>query len=123
MKAIVPETLTFEADGTCILFSDPNTRVEMLEIAPGAIIDAHSHKEQRVFVCFVRSGGCQLFIAGRLFRPQAGQTFEVEPGDVLAFHNDTPHISRVLLTRIGFKEGDKVPLGKQWNELELAKKA
>lgn len=119
MKAIVPEQLTWEADGTSVLFNDPNTRVEMLEIAPGAIVEPHSYKEQRVFLCFVRSGGCQLFLAGRLFRPQAGQTFECEPGDVMALHNDTPHVSRVLLTRIGFKDGDRVPLGKQWNELEL----
>lgn len=123
MKAIVPETLNWEADGTSVLFSDSNTRVEMLEIPAGAIIEPHSHKEQRLFLCFVRSGGCQLFLAGRLFRPQAGQTFEVEPNDVLAFHNDTPHITRVLITRIGYKEGDKVALGKQWNELELAQKA
>ncbi|GMU56726.1 MAG: hypothetical protein AMXMBFR33_58720 [Candidatus Xenobia bacterium] len=120
MKAIVPENLSWqpsECGSHCVLLEEATTRVEMLELQPGAVIEPHSHKEQRIFICFVRSGGALLYLGGRLFRPQAGQTFECEPGDVLAFNNDTPHVTRVLLTRVGYKAGDRVADGKTWAEL------
>ncbi|MEW6282939.1 MAG: hypothetical protein AB1758_30280 [Candidatus Eremiobacterota bacterium] len=124
MQAIMPETLSWEQDGTVYRaalgqheLGGSEVRIEMLEVPAGASLAPHSHKEQHLYLCVVRSGGAQLYLGGRLFRPLAGQSFTCEPNDVLAVCNDTPHPLRMMVTRVGFKPDDRVPADKTWEEL------
>lgn len=83
-----------------------DTRIDMVEVPPGAYIPAHRHKSRREFITILLSAGACIRIGERTFRPIAGQVFHREPGDVMALTNDSEHPFRYSVVRFGYDPKD-----------------
>lgn len=82
------------------------TRVDMVEVPPGAYIPSHRHSHRRELFTILFSAGAQLQLGDRIFRPTAGQVFQRDPEDVMALTNDTPHPFRYTVTRFRYDASD-----------------
>lgn len=82
------------------------TRIDMIEVPSGSYIPAHRHGHRREFITILLSGGAQMQIGDRVFRPTAGQVFHREPEEILALTNDSPHPFRYSVTRFRYEEAD-----------------
>lgn len=83
-----------------------DTRIDLVEVAPGGYIPPHRHQRRREFITVLLSAGAQMQIGDRIFRPTAGQVFHREPQDILALTNDTEHPIRYSVTRFRYQEND-----------------
>lgn len=113
MRVVMAEKLDWNSEGGTSRapvheekLGDTRLVIEMVEIPAGGHLAPHYHEKRREFHSVAASGGAQVQIGERVFRPIAGQVFEREPGEILAITNDTLHPLQLLVTRIGYDPDD-----------------
>lgn len=116
MQAIHPDNVNWKSLESGVreakIFSDSRsseeTRITLVEVPAGGYIPSHRHSSRRDFITILESGGAQIQVGERIFRPLSGQVFHREPEEIFALTNDSHHPFRYTVTSFGYEESDVI---------------
>ncbi len=79
-----------------VMLSCPGTLVQLVEMAPGAVIPDHVHRTS-VEVYVVMEGTCRLVVNEQAYPLATGDMFLTRPGDVHRLYNEGDGPFRLLV--------------------------